>query len=146
MFWVDLIFEWYEDAMVFRVFIFIFCFEPSLGKDISMRATSTTVMVIFLKVPFQTLFDHNFIQSSFSTVARCIDRNILKATLQLKILRKWTKIRADCFIKIWVNIIERKSTKVPWKLPLAKNTTPHVKENCTTYCYMLLFLSSKPNF
>ena len=39
-------------------------------------------------------------------------------------LRKWTKIRADCFIKIWVNIIERKSTKVPWRLPLAKKYDP----------------------
>ena len=42
----------YEDAMVFCVFIFIFCLEPTLGKDIWMRATSPTVMVIFSKVLF----------------------------------------------------------------------------------------------
>ena len=40
-------FEWYEDAMVFRVSIFIFCLEPTLGKDTWMRATSTTVMAMF---------------------------------------------------------------------------------------------------
>ena len=35
---VDLIFEWYEDAMVFRFFIFIlfyfFCLERTAKKDI----------------------------------------------------------------------------------------------------------------
>ena len=49
-----------------------------------MRATSATVMVIFPKVPFWKLLDHNYIQSSFSTFARYIDSGILKDTLQLK--------------------------------------------------------------
>ena len=44
--------EWYVDAMVFRVFIFIFCLETALGKYTWMRATSATVMVILSKVPF----------------------------------------------------------------------------------------------
>ena len=52
MFWVDLTFEWYGDAMVFRVFIFIFCLETTLRKDTWMRATFATVVVIFLTVPF----------------------------------------------------------------------------------------------
>ena len=36
--------------MVFRVFIFIFfCLEPTLRKDILMRMTSVTVIVVFWK-------------------------------------------------------------------------------------------------
>ena len=35
MFWVDLTFEWYGDAMVFCVFIFhFFCLEATLGEII----------------------------------------------------------------------------------------------------------------
>ena len=52
MFCVDLTYEWYKDSIVFRVYIFMFCLEPTLGNDTSMRATSANVMVIFSKVPF----------------------------------------------------------------------------------------------
>ena len=45
IFWIDLTFEWYEDAMISRVIIFIFCLEPALGKDTWVRATFATVMV-----------------------------------------------------------------------------------------------------
>ena len=34
------------------------CLEAALGKDIWMRATSTTVMVIHSKVLFRKLLDH----------------------------------------------------------------------------------------
>ena len=30
---VDQTFEWYEDVMVFPVYIFIFCIGATLGKD-----------------------------------------------------------------------------------------------------------------
>ena len=47
---VELTFEWYEDAMVFHVFIFIFiCLASPVKKDILMRTTSVTVMGIFRK-------------------------------------------------------------------------------------------------
>ena len=49
MFCVDLTFESLEGAMVFRVYIFIFYLEPTLGKDSWMRATSAAVMVIFFE-------------------------------------------------------------------------------------------------
>ena len=117
-------FEWtwllYKNIMVYRVFIFIFCLEPTLGKDTWMRATSTNVMVIFSKMPSWKLLGHNCIQSSFSTISRFIDNSILKDTLQLNILRTWIEICTNLFIKAWVNIIKRRSTKVPWKLSLAK--------------------------
>ena len=61
MFWVDLIFERYEDAMVFRVFIFIFSFRTN-GK-VLMRATFIAVLVVFSKLPFWKLLDHSFVQS-----------------------------------------------------------------------------------
>ena len=78
---------------------------------------------VILKVIWSQLY-------SFSKIARYIDNSVLKDTLKLKILRKWIKIRATSFIKTWVNI-KWKSTKVPWKLSLQKNTTPHFKEHCT---------------
>ena len=62
-FWVDLNFEWYGDAMVFYIFIFIlfyFCLEATLlGRDTWMRATSATVWYFFSK-----LLDHSYIKVS----------------------------------------------------------------------------------
>ena len=148
MFCVDLTF-------VFLVSIFIFCLESTLGKDTWMRAASVTVMVIFLKVPFWKLLDHNYIQSSFSTIARYIDNSILKETLKLKILRTWIKIHANSFIKTWVNI-KWKSIKVPWKLSVAEKYNPapqralHQSRWYFAYCNMRItcffFLTNKPNF
>ena len=76
---------------------------------------------IILKVNWSQL-----IEGSFSIIERYIDNSILKDTLQLKILRTWTKIGANSSIKTSVNIIKQKSTKVPSKLSLTKkNGTPH---------------------
>ena len=47
----------------------------------------------------------------------------------MKILRTWMKIRANFFIKIWVNITKRKSAKMP--VYLQKSTTPHFNGHCT---------------
>ena len=49
----------YEDAMVFRVFIFIFCLEPALRNITWMRETSATVVVFFPKKSFWKLLDYN---------------------------------------------------------------------------------------
>ena len=62
--------------------------------------------------------------NSFSAIARHICNSILKDILLLEILRAWIKIRANSFIKTWVNIVIRKSAKVPWKLSLAKKCDP----------------------
>ena len=127
--------------MVFLVFIFIFCLESTLGKDTWMTAASVTVMVIFSKMLFWKLLDHNYIQSYVSAIARYIDKSILKDTLKLTILRTWIKIRANSFIKTWVNI-KRKSTKVLWKLSLAEKydsvlqTTLHQRRWYFAYCYL----------
>ena len=47
LFWVDLIFEWYEGVMVFRGFIFTFCLETRGRENNWMRKTSVTDVVIF---------------------------------------------------------------------------------------------------
>ena len=65
--------NWYEDATVFCMFIFIFCLEPRLRKDTRIKITSTTVIVIFWKVSFLEVL----VQSSFSKIMRCIDNSIL---------------------------------------------------------------------
>ena len=50
----------------------------------------------------------------------------------MKILWTWIKIRANSFIKTLLNIMKRKSTRLPWKLsPAKKNATPHFKEHFT---------------
>ena len=69
MFWVNLTLQWYEDAMVFCVVIFIFCLEQTSAKD------------TFLEVPYWTLLDHFYVQSPFSTITRHIDNSIFKDTI-----------------------------------------------------------------
>ena len=57
--------------------------------------------------------------------------SILKDTLHLKILRAWIKLRVNSSIKTWVNIMKRKSTKVPLKLSFAKTAPSFFKEHWT---------------
>ena len=75
--------------------------------------------------------------SFFSTIPKYINNSILKDTLQLKILRTWIKISADSFIKILVNIIKRKTTKVPWKLSFAKKMRPRTTKNIASFSLKL---------
>ena len=92
MLWVDLTFEWYEDAMILRVWSN--CKKGHLDENDIL-----TVIVVFSKVPFWKVLDHSYVQSSFSKITRDIDNIILKETLQLKILQTWIKIRVNTFIK-----------------------------------------------
>ena len=141
------------NAMVFRVFIFIFfCLEPTLRKDTWMRVISATVMMIFSKVPSWKLPGRIYVLSFFSTFTRHFSTCILKGILQLKILRTCIKIRANSFIKTWVNIMKWKSMKVPLKSSLAKTCDPafqrtlHQNRWYFTYRYTLLFFSNKRSF
>ena len=111
---VDVTFEWYENAMVFRVLIFIFLFKINEKKGHLDKNDFHTVMEVFPKMLFWKLLDHSDVQSSFSTIMRHIDNSILKDTLQLKVLR--TRIRSNSFIKTWVNMMEQKPAKVSRKL------------------------------
>ena len=106
LFGVDLDFEYYEDVIIFLAFIFNFCSEQTVRKDNCMRTIFIAVMVIFSKVLFWKILDNSYHKSSFSTVTKYIDNIILKETLQLQILWTWLNIRANSFIKTWVNIME----------------------------------------
>ena len=106
LFGVDLDFEYYEDVIIFLAFIFTFCSEQTVRKDNCMRTIFIAVMVIFSKVLFWKILDNSYHKSSFSTVTKYIDNIILKETLQLQILWTWLNIRANSFIKTWVNIME----------------------------------------
>ena len=106
LFGVDLDFEYYEDVIIFLAFIFIFCSEQTVRKDNCMRTIFIAVMVIFSKVLFWKILDNSYHKSSFSTVTKYIDNIILKETLQLQILWTWLNIRANSFIKTWVNIMK----------------------------------------
>ena len=94
---VDVTFEWYENAMVFRVLIFIFLFKTNEKKGHLDKNDFHTVMEVFPKILFWKLLDHSDVHSSFSTIMRLIDNSILKDTLQLKVLR--TRIHSNSFIK-----------------------------------------------
>ena len=96
-----------------------------------MRATSTTVLVIFSKVPFRKFPDYNQVNIFSQHLRNNIDNSILKDILQLKILGTWIKIHANSFIKIWVNIMKQQSRRCLENHHLKKNTNSHFKEHCT---------------
>ena len=122
-----------------------FCLEPTLRKDTWMRVTSAAVMIIFSKVLFWKLHNHNFVQSFFPTITRHFDKSILKDILQLKILQTWIKIRANFFIKTLVNIMNWKSRNVSLKLSLAKKMWPRISKNIAPK-QMILHLSLYASF
>ena len=62
--------QWY-----FQFSLLFVRLEPTFTKNTWMRTASVTVMVIFSNVPFWQ-FDHSYVQSSLSTIARHIDNGI----------------------------------------------------------------------
>ena len=89
MFLAVLTFEWFEDALVFHVFIFIFCLEVRkryLDESDFRHCYGNFFVSAILKV-------------TFSTIARHIDNSILKNTRELPILQTWINIGANSFIK-----------------------------------------------
>ena len=49
MFWIELTFQWYEEAMVFHVLIFQFLFRTNGKKEHLDENGFNTVMVVFRK-------------------------------------------------------------------------------------------------
>ena len=82
-----------------------------------------------------------FLVGATGIVARWHNENsILKDTLQSKIWRTWIKIGANSFIKAWVNIMTRKSKKVPVNYWWHKNPSLLFKKHCTKIDEVLLIL------
>ena len=134
--------------LLFFIFLLFFCLEPTLRKDTWMGTSSVTVLAVFSKKLFWKLLDRSHVLSSFSTNYKYIDNSILKDILQLKILRTWIKTRANSFIKTRVNIMKRKSTKVPGKLSVEQRSEPAPQKTFQqsiwyfTCFYTHLFLSN----
>ena len=57
MFWVDLAFEWHEDVMLFRVFIFIILFRTKT----SISTNTVTIMAMLSKVLSWKLIDYTYV-------------------------------------------------------------------------------------
>ena len=92
------------------------------------------------------LFDHNYVQSPFSTNTRHFENSILKDTLQFFILRTWINMRAKSFIKTLVNVTETRIDEGAWKKIVAQSE--HLEEHFTKIettfhlFYALLFLTN----
>ena len=63
MSWAVLTFEWYEDAMVFRIFIFIFLFRTNGKKGHLNESEFHHCSGNFSKVLFWKLLDHSYVDS-----------------------------------------------------------------------------------
>ena len=126
MFWVELIFEWHEDAMILCVFIFIFLFIINVRKgylDESNFRNCYLVTTMF-KVPSEQIW--NTLTTAF-----------WKAPYTWRSFWTWFKIRANSFTKTWVNIMKQTLIKVSWKLPLATKYDPAFQR--TLHQYRLFF-------
>ena len=113
------LYEWYEDIIVFRVFIFILLFR-TYGKErnFRMREASVTVIIALLKELFWKLHNQCYVQSSFSTIVSQSDNSIDKGIQRLKILQVWINIWVNSFIKTWVSKHqEMKNYEGVWKSP-----------------------------
>ena len=120
---------WRRHGILSFHFYLFFCLEATLAKDTWMTATSATAMVIFSKVPFRNLIDHSYVKVSSQKLGSTLKTDQGHPTI--KDLWTWIKMRASSLIKTLVNIMKRKSTKMPWKLLLAKkNAILHLKEHC----------------
>ena len=86
MFWVELTFIGYEDAIIFCVSILIFWLEPTLTEQVNEN-DFPHYYGIFFESSILKLLDHSYIQSSFATITKHFDNGIWNDALQLKILR-----------------------------------------------------------
>ena len=121
-----LTFDWYEDALVFLLFIFIFCLEPTVRKDTCMSDFhhcydnfEIYLITAMFKVPSQRAGDKlttAFWKTSYSW--RCY-RN---GSTYMLILSSWINIML--ILSTWINIMKRKAKKVLWKLSVEKKPKP----------------------
>ena len=91
-------FDWYEGTMVFCVFIFIFLIRTSsekehLDKNNFCHVYGNYFEIAILKVAWYQLSSKFFINNN-----KGHQQQHLKDTLQLKNLRTWIDIGANCFL------------------------------------------------
>ena len=133
--------------VVFRVFTFIFLFRTNVKKNTWIRTTFVIVMVIFSNVPFRKLFDHCYDLTSFSIITSYINHGIWKTPYSWRFYRHRS---THVILLPWVNIIKRKSTKVPGKLSFAQKYEPALRrtlhKDISLVIVCFFFLSNKPSF
>ena len=80
---------------------------------------------------------------------RHTDNSILKDTLQPNILRTWISIHANSLIKTSVNIMKRKSMKVPGKISVTQKSEVALQktlhQNISHFTYFICFFVSQIN-
>ena len=125
----------------------IFLFRSNVSRGYLDESDFRHCFGNFFESALRRFPDHSWVNVSLQQSRNNIDNSILKDILQLKVLRTWIKIHANSFIKTWVNIMKRESTKVPWKLSLEKKYDPALQgtlyrnRSYLTCYYMLLLLS-----
>ena len=126
-----------------RIHNYYFCLEPTVRH--LDESDFHYCYGMHSKVAFWKLFDHSYVQSSFSIITRHLENSILKDTLQLNILRTWINLCAKSFIKTWVNM-EKRSMKVSEKRSFSQKSkcalqrTLHLSRPRFTY-FMRFFFS-----
>ena len=73
--------------MIFCIFIFILCLEPTVTEQLNEN-DFRHYNGIFFESTILKLLDHSYFQSSFATITRHFDKGIWNDMLRLKILRK----------------------------------------------------------
>ena len=105
LFWVEVTFEWYEGAMVFRVFIIVFYLETKVRENNCMGTTPVAVMVIFFRgCHFESTWSQLCSKFFVNNYEAPWQRH-LKHNLYLKILRTWISIGVDLQQDIWLIIV-----------------------------------------
>ena len=67
LFWIELTFKGYEDAMIFFVSIFIFCLEPMVREGLDEN-DFRHYYGIFFESTIPKLLDHSYVQCSFAKI------------------------------------------------------------------------------
>ena len=92
----DLAFEWYEDALIFRVFIFTFLFRTNGKKKHLDKTDFRHCYGDFFEAAtrdHKNTWSQLYVQGFFSSSTRNIDNNFFKDNTKWKILHAWNKIR-----------------------------------------------------
>ena len=138
-------FKGYEDTMIFCVFIFIFCLEPTVREQPDEN-DSRSYYGVYFESTILKLIDHSYVQSSLARITRHFDNGIWNDALQLKIFWSWISIWTKYFLS---KFVEMKFDERVWKIiymTIWACSSKNIAPRHFTYYWMLLFLSNKPSF
>ena len=145
----DLTFEWYEDALIFRVFIFTFLFRTNGKKKHLDKTDFRHCYGDFFEAAtrdHKNTWSQLYVEGFFSSGTRNIDNNFFKDNTQLKILHAWNKIRFNSF-SFFQDLSKHHETKInegAWKVisctknPKRTQRTLHQNRRHFTNFYTLL--------